>query len=94
MRRAARRDANEGTIVDALRSMGCVVYAIGWPVDLLAILPDGDIVLMEVKTPTGRLRGQQVEFIQAAQMRGARVHIVRTLDDVLQALKIGDNGYI
>ena len=35
MRNAARTDANQKTIVAALRSIGCQVIYIKWPVDLV-----------------------------------------------------------
>lgn len=48
MRRAARVDANQSAIVDALRAAGARVWIIGLPVDLL-VGHRGRLMLMEVK---------------------------------------------
>lgn len=48
MRHAARTDDNKASIVAALRSIGCVVYDLRTPVDLLVLL-DGRIHLVEIK---------------------------------------------
>lgn len=52
MRRAARRDTNEGPIVEALRAAGASVTIIGEPVDLIVGYL-GTTTLMEVKKPKG-----------------------------------------
>jgi hypothetical protein len=49
MRRAARVDANQAAIVQALRDAGAYVWVIGLPVDLL-VGYNGNTWLMEVKT--------------------------------------------
>ena len=60
-RYAARKDANEGAIVEALRAAGAYVWIIGLPVDLLigfnattGLKTNGHTLLMEVKTLTGK----------------------------------------
>ena len=50
MRRAARRDENEKSIVEALRAVGATVYYLDEPCDLL-IGYNGQTVLMELKNP-------------------------------------------
>ena len=46
----AKRDANEGEIVEALEAIGCAVHRLDQPVDLLvAIAQDKRNILMEVK---------------------------------------------
>jgi hypothetical protein len=82
--RAAKIDANQPEIVEALRSVGCTVQSLatigkGCP-DLL-VAKDGKTWAMEVKGPKGTLTPDQVEWINAWN---APVHIVRTVDDALQ----------
>ena len=71
-RYAARRDANEPEIVEALRAAGCAVELMDRPVDLLVWTPhlgtvdfaddtnqrDGALVLLEVKDPNRRKGGK------------------------------------
>lgn len=83
MRRAAKRDASEKAIVDALR-------ACGWSVEYLS-LPDGPDLLIgrnkrthlaEVKTGKKKLRQGQAQW--HAAWRGAPVCILRDVYDVYQ----------
>lgn len=70
-RRAARNDANQAAVIEALESIGCLVYAIRQPVDLiigyggmwmLAEVKDGD------KPPSRRkLRKGQISCAVDAQ---------------------------
>lgn len=62
MRRAARSDDNQAEIIRALREIGCRVYCIKEPVDLLLCYRKR-FLAMEVKTPEGRLTAQQAKFI-------------------------------
>jgi len=70
MRRAARRDANDGIITEALRAAGFTVHDFGAagnsiPDKLVTrTLPDGTewVCWVEIKTPTGRLRPGQEKF--------------------------------
>lgn len=64
MRRAARVDATQAAIVDALRRYGASVEIIGLPVDL-AIGCNGRTVLAEVKTETGKLKPHQAAFLDS-----------------------------
>ena len=48
MRHAARVDANQSAVVEALRAVGARVWIIGLPVDLL-IGHKGKLMLMEIK---------------------------------------------
>lgn len=50
---ANKRDKTEGVIFDALRAMGCRVYAINKPTDAL-VLFRGEIHLIECKTPLSK----------------------------------------
>lgn len=60
-RYANKRDANEGGIIAALEAMGCLVYRLDKPVDLL-VNHRGTIHLCEVKTRKGKLTADQREF--------------------------------
>jgi hypothetical protein len=64
MRHAARVDANQAAIVEALRSAGAFVWIIGLPVDLL-VGYKGHTFLVEVKTTSKkRLTALQETFFQ------------------------------
>lgn len=64
MRYAARVDANQAAIVQALRNAGAYVWIIGLPVDLLVGYKDRTL-LMEVKTTSKkRLTGLQADFFE------------------------------
>lgn len=64
MRHAARVDANQAAIVEALRSAGAFVWIIGLPVDLL-VGYKGHTFLVEVKTTSKkRLTALQEAFFQ------------------------------
>jgi len=82
-RRAARRDAPEAEIVDALRQVGCRVLRLsgaGVP-DLAVYWPARGWVLAEVKAPAGRLTSAQREW-------GPEVRIWRSIDDAMADLGI------
>lgn len=65
MRTAAKVDANQAAIVKALRAIGCTVYVIGEPVDLLVGLR-GRTVAIECKNQKRKwkLTPQQEEFFR------------------------------
>ncbi len=87
MRRAAKVDANQTEIVDALRAAGASVQSLapvgkGCP-DLL--VGRGKLnILMEIKDGTGKLTPDQKEWHEG--WRG-RVHLVRSVDDALAVLR-------
>jgi Holliday junction resolvase len=81
-RRAAKRDLNEFSIVDALRTVGADVYRLsakGVP-DLLVSFR-GETFLMEIKTRTGKLTPAQIKWRD--QWQGGPVGVVRTVDEAL-----------
>lgn len=64
MRRAARVDANQEQIVNALRAAGAYVWIIGLPVDLLVGFR-GHTFLVEIKsTSKKRFTGLQADFFE------------------------------
>lgn len=96
MRRAARIDATHRSIVDGLRAIGASVTslaALGGGVADILTSHRGVWHVLEIKSPAGprggdsskgqRLRESQREWI--ARQR-APVHVVRSLDDALEAL--------
>lgn len=91
MRHAARTDATQDAIIDALRRIGVSVEVIGEPVDLMIYVPRRKATeLMEVKAPRPTSEGgrhgltqQQVKFI--ARWPGP-VHIVESVEQALKAV--------
>lgn len=85
MRRAARRDSNERAVISALLEAGCMVQTQDW-CDLTVQTPRGRIVLMEVKTNTGRLTKFQKQLLDSGWM----VHIVRSPTEALAIVREAD----
>jgi hypothetical protein len=94
MRRAAKIDDNQPTIVKAMKDAGIASESIGKPLDLLlwsrawcphcnGVLPDGKTELMEVKNPDGKdaYTKDQVEFI--ARWPG-KIHIARSPEEAVR----------
>lgn len=81
----AKRDANEGEIVQAFRQMGCLVARLDQPVDLLIYVPMASqrMHLVEVKMPNGRLNDNQQDFIAL----GWPVHVIRSVDEATALVK-------
>lgn len=50
-------------------------------------LSDGRAVFIEVKTPTGRVRPEQVNFIEKMQSFGAVAGICRSAEDAIKLIK-------
>ena len=82
MRNAARTDAVQGPIVRALEAVGARVYYIKLPVDLLVGFR-GRNILLECKSPNGRLTKDQEKF--KATWNG-EVHVVQTPEEALAAV--------
>ena len=60
----ARRDANEPEIVALFEAAGWSVYRLSKPLDLLVSTTQGVTFLVEVKTPKGKLKPSQADFIR------------------------------
>ena len=84
MRRAARVDATQATIVSALRAAGCKVWIIGLPVDLL-VGKGGHTVLVECKTKRGKYTPLQEAFM--ADWTGGTVATIRDVDGALALVR-------
>ena len=90
-RYAARVDGNQAAIVDALRAVGCVVWPIGLPVDLLVGFR-GSTILLEVKQMQGKRKPRpkdhtplQAEFLSS--WTGGTVATVTDVDGALRAVR-------
>ncbi len=86
-RRVQRRVANEKSVINALEDAGCMVERQDW-CDLTVQTQRGRIVLMEVKTDTGKLTNAQQEL----QDSGWMVHIVRSPEEALEIVREEDEA--
>lgn len=74
----------QAAILKKARKRGCLAYKVqavsyvGFP-DTMVIFPGGRIILVEVKTPTGRLRPAQVRRIKQLRLHGVPVYVVNSL---------------
>ena len=89
MRYAARVDANQAKIVQALRDAGAYVWVLGLPVDIL-VGYKGKTILVEIKDgPKKRLTALQRDFFESwtgdalCRVDGveAALRILRTIDE-------------
>ncbi len=78
--RANKRDKNEPEIIKALEKIGCSVYQLDDPVDLLVGLA-AKCYLLEVKGKHGKLTDKQKDFFR--DWRG-QVRIVRTPEEAIR----------
>ena len=85
-RYAKRRDKNEAEIVAALESIGCTVCRLDRPCDLLIGFRSFNL-LIEVKSPGGRLTKAQQDFIPAWKGQ------VRVLETVEEAIELVTKAY-
>lgn len=86
MRRAARVDATQPAIVQALRQVGADVEVIGLPLDLL-VAWRGRTLLLECKSKGGKVRTKkQKDFV--ARWRG-EFHVVESPLEAIAAVTGG-----
>jgi|TARA_R110000803_G_C11986843_1_gene321430 DNA anti-recombination protein RmuC len=52
----------------------------GWP-DLTCVLPNGTVLFIELKTPTGKLSRLQEHMIDKLKRNKANVHIIRSVEE-------------
>lgn len=89
MRRAAKVDSTQSSIVEALRRVGAWVrplHTVGQGFPDLLVWNRGRYVLVECKAPGEKLNKQQVEFI--AECPG-EIHVVHSAEQAVKAV-IGD----
>ena len=82
-RSTGNADANQPAIIEALEKIGCKVYDIDRPVDLLVEFR-GLWVLMEVKTKKGTLKDSQKRFFEKVK---APAFIVRDIEEATAAIQ-------
>jgi Holliday junction resolvase len=86
VRRAAKRDTSEKSIIAALKKRGCPVVQISHP-----NLPDllfgyeGELCLMECKTGKAKLEPGQAKFFEL--FKGYKVFVARTAEEAIAALE-------
>jgi len=86
-RYAAKRDANEPEIVDALRAAGFIVCQLSKPLDLLVgRRGNPNWALLEVKDSDGKLTASQLKFIQETE--GCTRFVVRTPQEALRVCNV------
>ena len=86
MRWAAKTDANQKAIVQALRDAYCSVlplHRVGQGCPDLAVGRGGKVYFLEVKTDNGKLTPAELEF---QQMWRGHYAIVRTPEEALKAI--------
>lgn len=84
-RRAAKRDANEGAIVEAWRKVGASVTLLSGAgvVDAL-VGHQGFTYLAEIKNRKGKLTPAQIKFRD--EWRGSKIYVIRTVEQGLAML--------
>lgn len=92
MRRAAKIDANQTAVVNALRKFGCAVQslaAIGAGCPDLLVGYRGQNILMEVKDGSKCPSARQLTILQHAWHRAwpNKVHVVESVDQALEIVK-------
>lgn len=85
-------DTNHGEIRDILRDMGYKVFDThelggGFP-DLCVLTRTGVIILLEVKTPGGRLTDDERQFIQ--EWKNAPVFVVTSASEAIEKVRSAD----
>ena len=86
-RQTGTPDANQPEIVSALEKIGCKVYDIDKPVDLLVEFRSMWIVL-EVKTKKGKLEDSQERFFHGVNRTKAPAFIVRDIEEATAAVQM------
>lgn len=82
MRRAARTDANQHELVQALKKIGAKCFYIKEPVDLVVGFR-GRSILLEVKRPGKPMTNGQKEFVETWP---GEVYVVYTIDEAVAAV--------
>ena len=87
MRRAARKDANERQIINALIEAGCSVYQIGKPVDL-AVGRAGATFLLECKDGSKPPSARKLTLAQVTFQNTWKGHlaVVTSPEEALKAV--------
>lgn len=57
--------------------------------DVWGMTKTGQLIVCEVKKPSGRLRPEQIQFLETVQKNGGIAFVARSSDDVFQELLNG-----
>jgi hypothetical protein len=89
VRRAAKVDANQSEIIDAMRLAGASVYIIGLPVDIIVGV-NGHTALVEIKILVGKRKPKPAGYtdLQNKFMATWRGGAVSTITDIAGALAL------
>lgn len=74
------RVANQGTSHAGIRKKSHIK---GFP-DLAGVFPNGRLWCIELKTPTGKLSPEQVEWITKLNMSGAMALVLRSKEEIAE----------
>jgi len=88
-----RRDFNEPEIIARFKELGCTVYRIDLPCDLL-VFKDGTVKLAEVKQPNGSLNAKQKAFWGQFEEYGEVVRTIKEVDAMVDKHFTTDNAEI
>jgi len=88
-----RRDFNEPEIIARFKELGCTVYRIDLPCDLL-VFKDGTVKLAEVKQPNGSLNAKQKAFWGQFEEYGEVVRTIKEVDAMVNKHFTTDNAEI
>jgi len=88
MRFARRVDANQSTIVAALRAAGAKVKVVHQPFDLQVWAPNANSMLMEVKNPKTGYGRKGMNAKQAEEAQGLPVALVDSVEAALRAYNV------
>jgi len=55
--------------------------------DIIGIAPDGRFLAVECKTATGRVRPEQVQFLDAVRKAGGLAGVARSADDAVNIVR-------
>ena len=86
--RAAKKDGNQDDIVFMLKAHGAKVInttQLKNAFDLL-VLFEGNIFIVEVKQPKGKIRGGQLKCKELVESAGCKYHVIRTADEALEMI--------
>lgn len=81
-------DANQKQIVADLRRCGfsvILLHSVGSGVPDLLVCDSSRCVLVEIKTPKGKLSPSQIKFMES--WRGPKIHVCHSTEEVLKVLK-------
>ena len=82
-----RKDANHREIAQAFERLGCFVFdtsAVGGGYPDIVAATGEDVLMVEIKTPKGKLTNQQIDFIRRWP---GTIHIISTVEQVAELVR-------